>query len=130
MTKKRNRWIYSTLVILVIFSGLSLRAFPQYLPRWFVNYAPDTLWALMIFLLVGGMLNNKSTKAIGISSLLFCYFIEITQLYHTPWIDAIRETTIGGLILGFGFLWSDLVCYTVGISIGVLMESFYLNSLE
>ncbi|MCT4607371.1 MAG: DUF2809 domain-containing protein [Marinisporobacter sp.] len=130
MTKKRNIWIYSTLIILVIFSGLSLRAFPQYLPRGFGNYAPDTLWALMIFLLIGVGFKNASTKSIGKAALSFCYFIEITQLYHAPWIDAIRETTIGGLILGFGFLWSDLVCYTAGIGIGVLMESLYLNPLE
>jgi hypothetical protein len=25
-----------------------------------------------------------------------------------------RRTTIGGLILGFGFLWSDFLMYTIG----------------
>ncbi|MCG8538340.1 MAG: DUF2809 domain-containing protein [Clostridia bacterium] len=29
---------------------------------------------------------------------------------------------IGGLILGFGFLWSDIVCYAIGILIGLLAE--------
>ena len=43
-------------------------------------------------------------------------------LYHTPWIDSIRQTTLGGLILGFGFLWSDLACYAVGVGFGVVME--------
>ena len=40
--------------------------------------------------------------------------VELSQLYHAPWIDSIRQTTLGGLILGFGFLWSDLACYAVG----------------
>ena len=48
--------------------------------------------------------------------------VEISQLYHAPWIDALRQTTLGGLILGFGFLWSDLVCYTVGVTSGVMLE--------
>ncbi|MBT4968715.1 MAG: DUF2809 domain-containing protein, partial [Bacteroidetes bacterium] len=28
---------------------------------------------------------------------------------------SIRETFIGGLVLGFGFHWEDLVCYTAGV---------------
>ena len=48
--------------------------------------------------------------------------VELSQLYHAPWIDSIRETTLGGLILGFGFLWSDTACYTVGVGLGVLLE--------
>ncbi len=34
----------------------------------------------------------------------------------------IRQTTLGGLILGFGFLWSDLVCYALGVELGVLVD--------
>ncbi len=33
-----------------------------------------------------------------------------------------RQTTLGGLILVFGFLWSDLVCYALGVELGVLIE--------
>ncbi|MGC1717640.1 MAG: DUF2809 domain-containing protein [Isosphaeraceae bacterium] len=43
-------------------------------------------------------------------------------MYHAPWIDSIRQTTLGGLILGFGFLWSDLACYAVGVVLGVLVD--------
>ena len=52
----------------------------------------------------------------------FSVAIEISQLYHAPWIDSIRRTTLGGLILGFGFLWSDLACYAVGVGLGVIIE--------
>ena len=55
-------------------------------------------------------------------ALVFSYLIEISQLYHAPWIDAIRSTALGGLVLGFGFLWSDILCYTVG----VLLESSWM----
>ena len=52
----------------------------------------------------------------------FSVAIELSQLYHAHWIDSIRHTTLGGLILGFGFLWSDLACYAVGVGIGVIVE--------
>jgi len=48
--------------------------------------------------------------------------VELSQLYHAPWIDPIRRTTLGGLVLGFGFLWSDLACYAAGGGLGVLIE--------
>ena len=55
-------------------------------------------------------------------SLVLAFAVEVSQLYHSPWIDGIRSTTLGGLVLGFGFLWSDLVCYLVGIAAGALAE--------
>lgn len=55
-------------------------------------------------------------------SLVLAFAVEVSQLYHAPWIDGIRSTTLGGLVLGFGFLWSDLVCYLVGIAAGSLAE--------
>ncbi len=55
----------------------------------------------------------------------FAVAIDLSQLYHAPWIDSIRQTTIGGLILGFGFLWSDLACYALGVGLGVAIETLW-----
>jgi len=85
------------------------------------------LWALMVFLLVGFWFHRKSTLWVALAALGFSYCIEISQLYHAPWIDAIRANRLGGLVLGFGFLWSDLVCYTVGVGFGVVMEKIFLK---
>jgi hypothetical protein len=52
----------------------------------------------------------------------FCVIIEVSQLYHAPWIDSIRGTTLGALVLGHGFVWSDLACYAVGVGLGILIE--------
>ena len=49
------------------------------------------------------------------------------QLYHAPWIDSIRRTTLGGLVLGFDFVWSDLACYAVGVGLGILIERAVLH---
>ena len=55
-------------------------------------------------------------------ALAFSVAVELSQLYHAPWIDSIRQTTLGGLILGFDFVWSDLVCYALGVGLGVLVD--------
>ena len=41
---------------------------------------------------------------------------------HALPLDALRATLFGRLVLGPGFLWSDLVCYAAGIAIGVVAE--------
>ena len=116
---RRNRILYLILTIITIILGLLSRKV-QGLPQIISSYSGDALWALMIFFLFSFLFNKKSTIFILVISIIFSYGIEISQLYHAPWIDSIRATTLGGLILGFGFLWSDLICYTVGIVIGAI----------
>jgi len=70
----------------------------------------------------GFLFHRKDTRWIAVIALTFSFSIEISQLYHALWIDALRANRLGGLILGFGFLWSDLICYTLGVGFGCLME--------
>ena len=118
---KRNRLLYLILTIIVMILGLLSRKI-EGLPEIISLYSGDILWALMVFLLFAFLFNKKSTIFIISWAIIFSYSIEISQLYHAPWIDAIRNTVLGGLILGFGFLWSDLVCYTIGIIIGIIID--------
>ncbi|QWU45479.1 DUF2809 domain-containing protein [Bacillus sp. NP247] len=122
MNTKRNRLLYAMFTIVVIILGLSSRKFAFALPDLLNDYLGDALWALMIFTGFGFLFPKIETKKLAFISLIFCYGIEISQLYHASWIDNIRATTIGGLVLGYGFLWSDLVAYTIGVGVGVLCE--------
>lgn len=92
------------------------------MPTLLNDYLGDALWALMIFIGFGFLFPKIETKKLAFISLMFCYGIEVSQLYHAEWIDSIRATTLGGLVLGYGFLWSDLVAYTIGVGIGFLFE--------
>lgn len=126
MLAKRNTFIYLVMVIIVMLLGLSARHFSGYLPRVINLYLGDALWALMIFFLFGILCRGKETRWIATLALLFSFGIEISQLYHSQWIDALRQTTLGGLVLGYTFLWRDLVSYSLGISIGFLVERFII----
>ena len=37
---------------------------------------------------------------------LFSLTVELSQLYHAPWIDELRQIRLAALLLGQGFLWS------------------------
>ncbi|WP_074619792.1 DUF2809 domain-containing protein [Bacillus tropicus] len=122
MNTKRNRLLYAMFTILVIILGLSSRKFAFALPALLNDYLGDALWALMIFIGFGFLFPKIETKKLAFISLMFCYGIEVSQLYHAEWIDSIRATTLGGLVLGYGFLWSDLVAYTIGVGVGMFCE--------
>ncbi|MBX9137212.1 MULTISPECIES: DUF2809 domain-containing protein [unclassified Clostridium] len=118
---RRNRFLYLILIIITIILGLLSRKVSG-LPHVISTYSGDVLWAMMIFFIIAFIFNKKSTIFIISWAIIFSYSIEISQLYHAPWIDSIRNTTLGALVLGFGFLWSDLFCYTVGIIIGAIID--------
>ncbi|WP_377865444.1 DUF2809 domain-containing protein [Bacillus sp. R86525] len=122
MNTKRNRLLYAVFTIVVIILGLSSRKFAFALPDLLNEYLGDALWTLMIFVGFGFLFPKIETKKLAFISLIFCYGIEISQLYHAEWIDSIRATTLGGLVLGYGFLWSDLVAYTIGVGVGMFCE--------
>ena len=102
--------------------GLASRKYINYLPSFLGKYAGDTLWATMVYLGLAFLFNRFNIRKITIFSLIFSYGIEISQLYQGEWINKIRNTLIGALILGRGFLFSDLICYTVGIFIGIIID--------
>jgi len=121
----RNRRWYTMWLVLTVIIGLGSRKFAPYLPGFIAEYAGDTMWTLHFFLWIGFVLPEVSTGRAAVAVLLFSYLVEFSQFYHAPWIDAIRSTTPGGLLLGFDFLYSDLLCYTVGAAIGAIAEYLY-----
>jgi len=119
----RNRLRYAIAVAVVIIVGLLSRSpLAARLPAFMETYAGDTLWALALFLSLGLLFPNSPTAPVAIAALVIAYGIELSQLYQAPWIDRLRATDLGALVLGFGFLWTDLVCYACGIALGAAGE--------
>ncbi|MFY8020181.1 MAG: DUF2809 domain-containing protein [Bacteroidia bacterium] len=106
----------------LLFAGLLCRKFQNLFPDDINLYLGDTIWAMMVYYFFRGFFFKHVIIQHALYCSLYCYITEISQLYHAPWIDSIRNTTIGGLVLGFGFLWSDIVAYTLGISLSILLE--------
>ena len=64
--------------------------------------------------------NNKIFKfTIPLS---ICFIIELSQLIDSNRLNTLRHTTLGRYTLGEGFLWSDLLCYTIVISIAFTID--------
>jgi hypothetical protein len=128
MKTKRNIRIYLLIMVVITAFGLPARTVQDKLPAWYVQYFGDYLWAMLLFFMFALILQNMSTVKVAIVTLLFTYGIEISQLFHPPWLEYLRRIKIFALILGFTFLWSDIVAYTLGISTGAFIEYFLLRN--
>jgi len=119
----KTRIRYFFLICLIIILGLLSRKL-NFMPL----FVGDILYAVMIYFMVRFVFINSSRIKIATIAILICYLIETLQLYQAFWIIEIRKTTFGHLILGQGFLWSDLLAYTFGIGIGYILEKIIFNA--
>ncbi len=123
-----KRVLISLIVILVSsIIGLGSRKFSASLPAFVASYAGDTMWALAFFALFRLVCYKLKLSVIFMITLDFSFLIELSQLLHNSFLADIRQTMVGCLILGFGFKWSDLVCYFSGCLIGWLIFSLTLR---
>jgi membrane-anchored glycerophosphoryl diester phosphodiesterase (GDPDase) len=76
----------------------------------------------MYFFIVGFLFPKMKSVRVAVISIVICYLTETLQLYQADWIESIRDTMIGAVVLGFGFLWSDLLMYTFGGMTGYFLE--------
>lgn len=120
-TPMKTRIRYFFIICFVIILGLLSRKI-DFIPL----FVGDILYAVMIYFIVRFLLIESPSKNIAILSISICYTIEFLQLYQAEWIFEIRNTTFGHLVLGQGFLWSDLLAYTLGILISYFFEKIVL----
>lgn len=119
----RSRSLFLDFAVVTILLELASRQFRPELP-WFISeYAGDTLWAAMVYFIAAMIWRNARTGRLTAGAFGFSVAVELSQLYQATWINALRATRLGGLVLGHEFLWSDLVCYAVGVALAVGVDS-------
>lgn len=118
---KRRLKIYIPVCILIIMLGLPARVFQEHLPPWYTMYFGDFLWAMLIYFLFAITFRWKVNKAFW-AAIFTAYAIEVSQLFSPAWLESLRSFKVFALILGYTFLWSDIVAYTLGILLGVLLD--------
>lgn len=119
----KMRVTYLIAIAITILLGLASRNWSTLLPSFVAQNVGDILWAMMVYFGFRLLLVRKSALIAIWLSFLFSFGIELSQLYQEDWINQIRRTTLGALILGKGFLVEDLVRYTAGIIIATVLDT-------
>ena len=123
-TFSRSRIILLWWAILVMFAGLESRASmaQNFLPDIITPFAGDCLWAALVYLLLVIVWLERAPVVIAGRSLVFATAVEVSQLYRADWPETVRDLPGMRLVWGYGFLWSDLVCYFTGIAAVFLID--------
>jgi hypothetical protein len=118
----RRRIVYVALAVGTIVVGLAVHLHGAALSIVARDVLGDALWAAMIAWWIGAAAPTVRLSRRTIVALAVCFAVELSQLYHAPGIDALRETTLGHLVLGSGFDPRDLASYSAGVLAVVLLE--------
>lgn len=109
----KRRLLISLLGIIVLIPlGLCSRQI-----SWLPKETGDALWAMMVFCFWRIILVKSKLRTVAIVSLAHSFIVEFSQLLRWQWLVSFRNTFVGHMMLGQGFLWTDLVAYVIGITI-------------
>ncbi len=118
----RARLPYLALVAATIGVGLAVHGDRHLLSAAARDVAGDALWAAMVWWGTGLLAPATGRGTRALASVLFCFAVELSQLHHSPGLDALRRTTFGVLVLGSGFDRRDLGAYVLGVTLAALLE--------
>jgi hypothetical protein len=119
-TRLRAAYVAAALATIVL--GLAVHLGGTHLPPAVRDVIGDALWAIMLTWWVSALWPRLARGARAALALGICYAVEVSQLYRTPGLDAVRETTLGHLVLGSGFDFRDLGAYALGVLGAVVIE--------
>ena len=101
--------------------GLMVHLGGRSLPPVFRDVLGDALWAMMIVCWMGVAAPRLPLRTRGLAALAVCAGVELSQRYHTPFVDALRRTTPGHLVLGSGYDPRDFLAYAAGVVVAVVL---------
>ena len=129
MLMNRTRRITLAVIPFVVVLGFACKFYHGPAQTWVNDYGPASVayvvfWMLLAFLV---MPQRSGIRAIAIAVFLFTCGVEFLQLFHPPWLEAIRRTFPGRFVLGTSFSWWDFPAYLIGCGIGAWCLTWIAN---
>lgn len=119
----RQRLVFLVNILAIVPSGYVIR-FSHILPEYFHDAGGSIAYQILLMLLVLFIYPLANLRLTAIWVCVISCAIELLQLYQPPWLQSIRATLAGRLILGTTFLWSDFPAYSIGSYLGWLWLRF------
>jgi hypothetical protein len=83
----------------------------------------DALWAAMMTWWISAAMPRHRLRTRAQLALAISFAVEFSQMVRLPWLDSLRATTIGHLLLGSGYDPRDLAAYAVGVAAAAIVET-------
>ena len=82
----------------------------------------DLLVVILIYYFLSAFI-NISFWWMALFVLLFSYLVETLQYFNLVKILGLQHSRLARIVIGTSFSWLDILCYTVGIFIVILIEN-------
>ena len=82
----------------------------------------DLLVVILIYCFLRSFF-RLSVMAAAVPSLLFAYLIETLQYFDIVRVLGLQNSRIARIVIGTSFAWGDILAYTAGIAIVILLET-------
>ncbi|MES2523194.1 MAG: DUF2809 domain-containing protein [Gemmatimonadota bacterium] len=125
-----RRLRYLLLAILTILVGLPVHQYGLGFGPAARDMLGDVLWATMIVWWVSVLAPQRSLAIRAAVALAICFAVEFSQLLHAPWLDALRATLPGHLVLGSDFHPRDLLAYSGGVLLAAAIDRILSGRLQ
>lgn len=114
----QRRWVLLSLCIVTPL-GLSCEFYRGLNMRWFQDYGAGVMYEIF-WCLVAFFFQPRKQSIMKITLVVFVItcFVELSQLWHPWFLQQIRSTFLGNVLLGNTFAWLDFPHYLLGCLIG------------
>jgi hypothetical protein len=111
VAEARSRSGSVLLVVGTLAAGLALRKIALGLPPELVKHGGSVLWAAMVYWIVVALFPKWNAVRGSMFAVMVTSLIEVSQRLHFDRLDAFRRTSVGALLLGRVFSWTDVAVY-------------------
>jgi glycopeptide antibiotics resistance protein len=101
-------------IIIIVPLGYIIRFAKEPGPLWLHDLLGSVAYEIFWILLVALLFPKASPRWTAIGVCLATCVIEFLQLWQPPFLQALRATLPGRLVLGNTFFWSDFISYFLG----------------
>lgn len=117
MFKFNKKYFILAIILLIVELIIGFYVHDQFIRPW----GGDFLVVILLYCFVMCFLNISLYSA-AIYVLIFSYIVEFLQYLHIVKFLGLQKSGAANIIIGNSFAWSDILAYTLGIALVLLLE--------
>jgi len=122
MFRIQKKYVILTLLLFLLELFIALYVHDQFVRP----YVGDFLVVILLYCFIKSFLDISALKS-ALYVLLFSYIVEVLQYLRIVDLLGLQKSTVARIIIGTSFSWNDILAYTFGIALVLILERLSLS---